>query len=567
MASIGKKMIKGYPYYYARECQRVNGKPKIVWQKYLGKLEDIIKAVENKNSPEPPDEVIISQFGAAAALYDIAGRWDMMDIIDRVAGKRMQGLNVGNYMLIAAINRCVCPKSKSKIGEWFYQTPLRRWVITPKKTLTSQRFWDNMAILDTETIRETEKKLTEALIEKFHVDTRCLLYDTTNFATFIDSFNDKNTLAQRGKSKQGRSDLRIIGLALLVSSDFHVPLFHETYEGNTHDSKEFNSVVDTLVERYKVFSTSLEGITIVFDKGSNSRENFEKVENSCYHFVGSLKLIEAENLLEVPLEDYEEITHSNLPGVKAYRVQQKAYGHKRTVLVTYNEELFLTQSQCLLREIRKRTSKLKELSIQLSRWADGKTKRGKKPTKESVTSSIKEILKGQYMNQLINTEVVEIKGFLSLSYSVNHEKREKIFRQRLGKTILFTDNDSWSNAEIILAYRGQFRVEQAFATMKDPHFVSWSPMWHWNDHNVRVHAFYCVLALTLVSLLQRELYKHGIAVSITRAIEELNGIREVTLVRKEKKAKHPEPQVVLSKMNAIQQQMFDALKLKQYCEN
>ena len=61
--------------------------------------------------------------------------------------------------------------------------------------------------------------------------------------------------------------------------------------------------------------------------------------------------------------------------------------------------------------------------------------------------------------------------------------------------------------------------------------------------------------------------RHGIAVSITQVIEELNGIREVTLVRKEKKSKHLEPQVVLSKINAIQQKMCDALNLKQYCEN
>ena len=45
MASITKKIIRGRPYYYARECKRVDGKPKVVWQKYLGRAEDIIAAV------------------------------------------------------------------------------------------------------------------------------------------------------------------------------------------------------------------------------------------------------------------------------------------------------------------------------------------------------------------------------------------------------------------------------------------------------------------------------------------------------------------------------------------
>jgi len=398
------------------------------------------------------------------------------------------------------------------------------------------------------------------------VDTRCLLYDTTNFATFIDTFNEKSTLAQRGKSKQGRKDLRIVGLALLASSDFHVPLFHETYQGNTHDSKEFDSVVDRLVERYRIFSRSVEDITLVFDKGNNSGNNLEKVNESSYHFVGSLKLTEVEEHLLVPLEAYEDVSHPRLGGVKAYRVTREVFGCVRTVLLTYNEELFLTQSQSILREVRKRTAKLKELATQLSRWAGGEVKHGKRPTGTGIEKKLNQILEGQYMKQLIRTKLTKKNGFSLLSYSVDHEALESVSHQRLGKTILFTDNDSWSDAEIILAYRGQFKIEQAFETMKDPHFVSWSPMWHWTDHNVRVHAFYCVLALTLASLLHRELHTHGIEVTIARGIDELSGIAEVALVKKKRRGKPSEPQIVIAKMNTIQQQMFTALQLSRYSE-
>jgi len=566
MASITKKIIKGNIYYYARESKRVNGKPKIVWQKYLGTIENIIHAVENKNTPTIPDEVTISRFAAVAAIYDLANRWNMVNIIDKTVNKREQGLSVGNYMLIAAINRCVYPKSKRQIGEWFFDTPLRRWLPVNKKVLSSQRFWDNMALLDAATIRKAEKELTKALIREFNVDTRCLLYDTTNFATFIDTFNENNTVAQRGKSKQGRRDLRIVGLALLVSSDFHIPLFHETYKGNTHDSTEFDSVVDRLVDRYKIFSQSVEDITLVFDKGNNSGGNLGKLSSSSYHFVGSLKLTEVEDLLDIPLADYQNLTCPRLQGVKALRVTREVFGYQRTVLLTYNEGLFLTQSQTILREIRKRTSKLKILAVQLSRWASGEVKKGKKPTLASVQSKIKEILKGQYMKQLIRTEPTEENGFPTLSYSVDHKAMEQVFNNRLGKTILFTDNNSWSNEEIILAYRGQFQVEKAFETMKDPHFVSWSPMWHWTDHNVRVHAFYCVIALTLASLLRRELFVHGIDVSISRAIEELSAICEVALVKHKRSGSLTEPHIVISKMTDKQRQMFEILRLSRYTE-
>lgn len=46
MASIQKKIKKGRPYYSAVQFQRVNGMPRIVWQKYLGTIERIIERAE-----------------------------------------------------------------------------------------------------------------------------------------------------------------------------------------------------------------------------------------------------------------------------------------------------------------------------------------------------------------------------------------------------------------------------------------------------------------------------------------------------------------------------------------
>ena len=53
MASIIKKMVHGRAYYYARECRRVDGKPKIVWQKYLGRADDLIAAATRPQTAAP----------------------------------------------------------------------------------------------------------------------------------------------------------------------------------------------------------------------------------------------------------------------------------------------------------------------------------------------------------------------------------------------------------------------------------------------------------------------------------------------------------------------------------
>jgi len=563
--SIGKKKINGNYYYFARESKRVDGKPRVVFQKYLGKAEKIIAAMEQNSSIPDVKEAVISEFGAVAALFDIAKRMDLVEIINQNVPKRNQGLSVGHYMLIAALNRCVSPKSKSKIGDWFLNTPLRRLTPATKSQLTSKRFWDNMKYLDQDSIDTIELALSEHLIKRFKVDTRCLLFDATNFFTFIDSFNDTSTLAQRGNSKEKRSNLRIVGLALLASLDFGIPLFHDTYPGNRPDAKEFESVTQRIVSRYKALSQTVENITLVFDKGNNSQGNMTAINDSPFHFVGSLKMNQCPEISEIKPDWFEPMKHPRLYGVSAFRYQRKMYDGERTIVVTHNEQLFLAQSQSLLREIRKRTQKLNKLGIKLSLRRSGQIKGGRPPTVASVQKQAREMLKGQYVKEIVQIEVFEKEGLPELSYHVDHDKLNSIFSEKLGKTILFTDNHQWSDEEIILAYRGQAGIEDCFKTMKNPQFVSWGPMYHWTDHNVRVHAFYCVIALMLVSLLQRELHQSGIDMSIPSMIEELNHIREVAITYAGKDA-HRKPTLTLSKLSPIQQKLFDALKLERYLE-
>lgn len=221
--SLHKKQIRGHTYWYARECQRVEGKPKIVWQKYLGRAEDVANAVGVPSKPPAPREVVLNDFAAPAALYDLIQQLDLIAIIDRHAGKRAQGVSVGTYIALAAVNRCVAPTSKVGMADWYESTVLRRLLPVPLNLLTSQRFWDHMSYLGANKIAAIEQDLTRHLIGQFQIEMSCLFYDTTNFYTFIDSFNETPTLPQRGKSKEKRTDLRIVGLGTAGHQGFSHP--------------------------------------------------------------------------------------------------------------------------------------------------------------------------------------------------------------------------------------------------------------------------------------------------------------------------------------------------------
>ena len=133
------------------------------------------------------------------------------------------------------------------------------------------------------------------------------------------------------------------------------------------------------------------------------------------------------------------------------------------------------------------------------------------------------------------------------------------------ETILFTDNETWTNEEIVLGYRSQSHIESAFRDMKNPHFLGWSPMHHWTDSKIQVHAFYCVLALTLISLLQRTLHQQDMDLSMVRLLDLLGGIKEVLLVYPVQAGEQkPRTNTCLSSLDAEQEKLFRLLQLERY---
>ena len=144
MASLIKKIIRGHPYYYARVCKRVDGKPKIVSQTYLGRADKILEKLRAGPVPAQPREAVVREFGASTALLALARRLQLVEHIDRHVPKRGSGPSVGHYLLAAALNRCLAPGSKASLARWFDSTALARLLPLRSSQLTSHRFRDHM---------------------------------------------------------------------------------------------------------------------------------------------------------------------------------------------------------------------------------------------------------------------------------------------------------------------------------------------------------------------------------------------------------------------------------------
>jgi len=563
MPSLTAKRIDGHTYYYARYCQRVDGKPKIVRQVYLGKIEDLVACSEQVHVPPRPLETQVASFGDVAALWDIAQRLDLVPLLDAVFPKRAQGLSCGQYLLLAAINRAVAPTSKLHFAEWYRSTAMPRLLPADPALLSSQNFWNHMDLVTADQILDCERHITQRLIDQFQLGLRALVYDGTNFFTYIDT-RTPSELPQRGHNKQKRNDLRQVNLGLLVSTDFHIPLLHRIYAGNLHDSVEFRSITEDLAAHYRDLAQSCDHITLIFDKGNNSAEAIESLAASPFHFVGSLVPTQHPDLLAVPRRQFRAVTTPRLEGVEVYRTEKKVFGRTHTVVVTFNQKLLDGQLQGLTASLNKARRKLRELQQQLKRWREGKVK-GKAPALEPVRKQVQTICSAQFLKLILHAEVRAVRKGLELTYSTDQAALERLCRVQFGKTILFTDNTDWTEEDIVLAYRSQYHIENAFRQMKNPHFLGWSPMYHWTDSKIQVHAFYCVLALLLTALLQRELARQGLELSTNSILAELGKIQETLIIypRRQGQKRHATA-TCLTRMSELQHRLYSRLDLQRY---
>jgi transposase len=253
MASIISKKVRGQTY-YLREMARVDGKPKMVSERYLGRATDIEAAMDGAEMV--PERTRHLAFGDLAATRSMLERLQVIETFDEVVGSRRSdaGASVGTYLALAAANRFVAPCSKLAFSDWWKTTAGDRLVKVPTAVLDHRRFWDAMDVVSGEQIAEIEQRLARRVIDEFHLDCSGLVLDMTNFATFIDSTNTRAPIAQRGHSKQKRNDLRLVGLGLVVTRDGAIPLVSHAYFGNRPDVAQFSDVVTSLADRFSGLS-------------------------------------------------------------------------------------------------------------------------------------------------------------------------------------------------------------------------------------------------------------------------------------------------------------------------
>ncbi len=533
MASLYPKKIGGKKYWYLREMARVDGKPKMVSERYLGTAAEIAAAVEGRETAALPERTRHLAFGDVAAAWGMLDELGVAGIIDEAAGPRPAGqpLSTGTYLALAALNRLVAPCSKAGFADWWKTTAADRFTKIGAAALDHRRFWDAMHAITLEQLEQASRTIAARIVQVSGADVSSVALDMTNFATFIATANPKATIAQRGKAKQKRADLRLVGLGLVVTRDGGLPLTWHAYPGDKPDVTQFPGMIDQLKTQYEAVCAAAGAdagaaeMTVVFDAGQNSEANFAHLAESGLHYIGSVPASDCPDLTALPASKRTLVDEDRFGGLTAYDTRRAVYGAQRRAILTHSPELRDSQARGFDgTTLAKAGKKLGELAATLGR---GKTRR----PRDKVEAEIAAITGKPWVRRVIRWELTGVQPKdLRLTWHADQDARAALEEEIFGKHVLITDHDDWPAAEVIAGYRSQSEAEFSFRQLKDPHVVSFSPMHHWTEHNIQVHVFTCVLALQLAHLMRYRARQASLNLSVRELLGQLAGIGETVLI-------------------------------------
>src|ERR1039458_3197809 len=569
MASLYKKVISGKPYWYLREMGWVDGKPRMISERYLGSAADIEALLDAREAAALPERTRHLAFGDVAAAWGMLQELGIAGIIDEVAGARRAdaGASAGTYLALAALNRLVAPCSRLAFADWWKSTAGDRFARISASVLDHRRFWAAMHAVRLEQLEEISQAIAVRIVDASGLDCSSVALDMTNFATYTGTGNGKAPVAQRGKAKQKRTDLRIVGLGLVVTRDGGIPLTWHAYPGDRPDVTQFATMISQLRSQYEAITAAaripasddgLADMTVVFDAGQNSEDNFAHLAGTGLRYIGSVPASDCPDLTARPATARATVDQARFGGLTALDTRRVVYGADRRAILTHSPELHESQARGFDgTTLAKAGRKLDELAATLAR---GKARR----ERPAVEAEIGKILHDARARRVITWQLTgDTPTQHRLSIVINPDARTALEEELFGKHVLITDHDDWPVAEVIAGYRSRSEAEFSFRQLKDPHVVSFSPMFHWTGHNIRVHVFTCVLALQVAHLMRLRARQAGLRLSVREILSQLAGIQETVLIYPSTGGR-PKARRMLTETTDLQDQLAGIFQLADY---
>jgi len=557
MAALISKKKGNKLYYYVVESARVEGKPRIVQQTYLGTADRLADLLKQRTAPIPL-AATTREFGLPGALWLAAQRSGVWDVLKSMWPEPRSGPSIAHYLLLAVIHRICQPGPKTEVADWYRSTILQPlWSFSPER-FRSQDFWDAFDQIHVEgdaggradELEEAQQRLLAVWKDKQLVGRRLLAYDTTNFYTWTASTNQRNSLAQRGHNKQGRHNLRQVGLSYVLDGESGISLCHHVYAGNVADVEELPQALDRIVRMLDRNQIERSTVTLVFDKGTAALDNTLLLKEAGLGWISALPWNQAP--IELRQRDIETLPlcSSDQPGVHAAADRAIVHGDEYLCVLKYSSAFASEQLHSVTTSLAKVLQSLRRLSMDLA-------KPGSRLKETQIRNKIQRWLSSsQFLEDLISWKLHSENERWHLQFDFNHAAFQKLLTHRLGRTVLLTNRMDWTAEQVVNAYSGQQQVEQVFRGLKDGDWLGWGPMYHWTDSKIRIHAFYCMLGISLLKYIHKQSQSAWPGLTMEQMLDELRQIQQFVLLYPPQGEKGPQRAAVVRSKQTLPQQLL-----------
>lgn len=561
MASLIAKKKANQLYYYVVESARVAGQPRIVRQTDLGTAERLAALVQQQAAPLPVAATTV-EFGLPGALWLAAQQSGAWEALSLPWPAPRSGPSPAPYLLLAAIHRICRPGPKTEVADWYQRTVLQTLWGFPRERFTSQAFWDCFERLapeagESDALDQLQSRLLAVWKQRQLVSRRLLAYDRTNFHTYVASTNTRNQLAQRGHNTQGRHHLRQVGLSYVLDGEHGLSLCHHVYPGNVADAEEFPVALRRMVALLDRHGIDRASVTLVLDKGAAGLANTLELEQAGVGWITAWPWNQAPGeLRERGVEQLAPLSSAQ-PGVRAAAARCLVHGREYLCVLKYSAPFASEQLHSL-------TTTLSKAVLALRRLAGELAKPGGRFTESGIRNRIARWLSAAFVSELVRYQLEQRGGRWQLQFDLDQAALERLLARRLGRTVLVTNRLDWSAEQVIAGYGGQQQIARVFRGLKDGDWLGWGPMYHGTDSKIRVHAFYCLLGVSLLQFLHKKADAVWPGLAMEQLLDELAQIQHCHLLDPPQGEKGP-PRVatVLSQQTLTQQALAQALGLDQ----
>jgi transposase len=395
------------------------------------------------------------------------------DIVNRHVPQGKETVRPADVVAIEVINRLCQPCSEFALAEhWYRSTALEDLLGVPDAAVTKDRLYRTLDQL-LKAQDQIENAVKDRLGTLFQLDYDLLLYDLTS--TYFEGLAEENELAQRGYSRDHRSDCQQVIVALVLSRE-GFPLAHRTWAGNTQDLQTVKTIVADIETRFGKSNR-----VWVMDRGMISKDSLAFLSQPGRRYLLSMRraaLAKFQSALE-KRRDWQRLPNNPEVEVKLLKRGRVHYLLARSKTRRHKERAMRR---------RQRRAFAKGLKNLQDRVAGGRLKK-----RDKILETLGR-LKGRYPKAHPFVDIHVSDTPVSLTYTWRLAK----FKQALardGAYLLRSNQAGWSAQEFWETYIQLTVVEKAFRVLKSELLLR--PIWHHYSGRTQAHIFVCVLAYTL----------------------------------------------------------------------